>query len=394
MPWKQPEHLKVDEGYAAFVKKSGQRSKWTNTVLADDTARRVQGQKEHAELEADLKAKGKTIEDLAPPIIETHNPTSEGQDGVRVVGEALKMMHVGTAPSPTKQTAAVPAAVPAAPVAKAQEAVVVAKKNSLWTVERMSEFYKETFGETGTRLDGMGGFQLPFEPELAPLVTRKALKEAAEIFPACVELRPVNLGWGRVKLCLQFLSWVSRDRADFTMQRFSLIWSWFILVRWKKTLLPKKAAGSEKAEEPPLSMYDGIRAVLDRWTDLTVDKLVVLSEIGKAWKVDIEADASGLDDEASKQRLQEAVFKVLASSREQDDEKRACAVVDWAETNPEKFTAGGRTRANLAIQAMCKYCETETGEEKLGKIAQVMASEEHKSPGLMKILAAETAKAN
>lgn len=255
----------------------------------------------------------------------------------------------------------------------------------------MTELYEEMFGADEPRLDGIGRFELPMEANLAPIATRGPVLDARTLFPAPIEIRPVSMGWGRNKLCLQFASWVKRDQADFPVLKYYLVWSWCILLKWKGRLL-KQASDAEKASEPPQSMYDGIRWVVDHWTEQAANKQADLSLVDEAWSKDAQVDMAGLEDEASKQRLYDAVSKVLASSRGRDDEARACGVVDWAGVDPEKFGAGPRTRTCLAIEAMCRYCASEKGEEKLGMIAQQMMSEKHVAPALLKMWAGQAAK--
>lgn len=247
------------------------------------------------------------------------------------------------------------------------------------------------FGEGEPLLHGMCGFELPMEASLAPIAARGPVLRARALFPASIEILPVSTGWGRNKLRLRFASWVARDQADFPVLKYYLVWSWCILVKWKERLLTE-ASGAEETKEPPASMYDGVRWVVDHWTEQTAKKQVDLSLVDDAWSRDVRADMVGLEDESSKQRLYDSVSKVLASSRGQDDEARACGVVDWAGADPDKFGGGPRTRTYLAVEAMCKYCASEAGEEKLGMIAKQMQSKKHVAPALLKQRAGQAAK--
>lgn len=121
---------------------------------------------------------------------------------------------------------------------------------------------------------------------------------------------------------------------------------------------------------------------------------IELSVVSEAWNLDIQADMNGLDNEESKQHMYEAVFKVIALSRGQDDETRACGVLDWAEADPEKIGGGPRSRTYLALEAMSRYCAAEAGEEKLGMIAQQMISRKHIASPVLKKRAGDAAKAD
>ncbi|KAK7697694.1 hypothetical protein SLS64_013250 [Diaporthe eres] len=113
------------------------------------------------------------------------------------------------------------------------------------------------------------------------------------------------------------------------------------------------------------------------------------------WARNVRDDMADLESEEARERLFDAVSKELASSRGQDDEARACGIVDWAGSDTEKLDGGYRSRAYLAIEAMCKYCESVTGEEKLGIIAQKMRPDQmHVAPSLLKKRAARASKGN
>lgn len=256
-----------------------------------------------------------------------------------------------------------------------------------WGPEQMTELYQEMFRGGEPLLHGMGGFELPMEESLAAVVTKGSVAKADMLFPGSIEVRPVTLGWGRVKLCLRFAAWVTRDKDDFPVHKYYLVWSWCMLLKWKGRLLGQ----ASDAEE---TMYDGIRWVVDRWTEQAGKKQADLSVVDEAWLKDARDDRDGLEDEATKQRLYDAVSKVLASSRGQDDEARACGVVDWADADPEEFGAGPRTRTYLAVEAMCRYCASKVEEEKLGMIAQQMKSEKHAAPTLLKKRAGQAAKSS
>lgn len=378
-PWEWPDIFREDKGYADFIKSKAGRDRWTAGVLDGDETFRVQRQKEMAEREAKLKAEGKDLADLAAPIHDTHRPTVD-KDGNRVVGEPQLVVR-------TKPSAAGPP--------KAESGVEAAGKAvaTPWGPEQMAELYEELFGREASRLDGMGCFELPMEKSVAAVVTKSSVAKARMLFPAPVEILPVDLGWGRVKLCLRFAPWVARGELDFPVQKYYLVWCWCILAKWKSRLL-KQASDAGEVAEPPASMYDGIRWVVDHWTEHAAKKQADLSVVDEAWRKDTQADKAGLEDEASKQRLHDAVSKVIAASRGQDDEARACAVVDWADSDPEKFGAGPRTRTYLALEAMCRYCTSKAGEEKLGKVAQQMKSEKHACLALLKKRAGQAAKSN
>lgn len=373
--------FREDTGYADFIKSKANRDQWSNIVLEGDETTRVRRNKEAAETEAKLKAEGKDWADMAAPINETHRPTVD-KDGSRVVGEPELVVR-------SKPKAAEPAKEEAGGEAGAK-ADGKAEKTP-WGWEQMTELYEEMFGPEAPRLDGMGGFELPMEPRFAALLTRNSVSKAQMLFPSAIEVRPVDLGWNRVKLSIRFAAWVTRERIDFPVHRYDLVWSWCMLVKWKGRLLQQES-DAEEAAESPASMYDGIRWVVDHWTEQAAKKQVDLSVVDEAWGLDARADMAGLEDEASKGRLYDAVSKVLASSRGQDDEARACGVVDWAGANPDKFGAGPRTRTYLAIEAVCRYCESHEGEEKLGKIAQHLKEGRHAPPALLKKRAGQAAK--
>lgn len=374
-PWEQPEIFREDTGYADFVKSIAHAGKWSAIVLDDDET--VQGQRKKTPTEKDST-------NISAQIDETQRP-SASKDGNRMVGERQLVMHTRTT-DPKPVTAA-----GVDPVAKTQDSGKAEK--TPWSWEQMTELYEEIFGPEAPRLDGMGGFELPMEARLARIATRGPVLEAAALFPGSIEIRPVDLGWGRVKLCLRFASWVARGQTDFPVHKYYLVWSWCMLLKWKGRLL-KQASDAEKASEPPASMYDGVRWVVDNWTEQAAKKQADLSLVDDAWGLDARADMAGLEDEATRQRFYDAVCKVIASSRGQDDEARACGVVDWAGADPDKFGAGPRTRTYLAVEAMCRYCASEAEEENLGMISQQMMSEKHVAPVLLKKRAGQAAQNN
>lgn len=381
-PWEQPEIFREDAGYADFVKSIAHAGKWSAIVLDDDETVQGQRKKTPTETEAKLMGENKDSTNMSAQIDETQRPSAD-KDGNPVVGEPQLAMR-------TKAADAEP--VTAADVVPGLRVQAVGKADdTLWSPEQMTELYEEIFGGDAPRLDGMGGFELPMEASLTAMATMGPIRKAVSLFPWSVEIRPVDLGWGRMKLCLRFSSRVARDKKDFPMHKYYLVWSWCMLVKWKGRLL-NEASDAEETAGPPASMYDGVRWVVDHWTEQAAKKQADLSLVDEAWNKDVQADTAGLEDEASKQRLYEAVSKVLASSRGQDDEARACGVVDWAGADPEKFGAGPRTRTYLAIEAMYRYCASQSGEEKLGTIAQQMKSGRHAPPALLKKRAGQAAK--
>lgn len=351
-----------DTGYADFIKSISHASKWSAIVLDNDETVRVK----HEETTTD----------------ETQISNND-KDGSRASGESrmvvrtnASVVELGTADD-------------VSPIPKTQSDGKAVK--TPWGWEQMTELYEEMFGPEAPRLDGMGGFELPMEPRFAALLTRNSVSKAQMLFPSAIEVRPVDLGWSRVKLSIRFAPWVTRERIDFPVHRYDLVWSWCILVKWKGRLL-KHESDAEEAAEPPASMYDGIRWVVDHWTEQAAKKQIDLSVVDEAWGLDARADMAGLEDEASKDRLYDAVSKMLASSRSQDDEARACGVVDWADADPDKLGAGPRTRTYLAIEAMYRYCASQEGEEKLGMIAQHLKEGRHAPPALLKKRAGQAAK--
>lgn len=376
--------FREDTGYADFIKSITHAGKWSAIVLDDEETVQDQRKETPAETEAKLMGENKDSTNMSAQIKKTSRP-SEDRDGNRVAGEPQLVMRNKDLVAKSATAAHVD------PVAKTHDGGEAEKTH--WSWEQMTELYEEIFGPEAPRLEGMGGFELPMERPAAAWVkvTKSSVSKAQMLFPASVDLRPVTLGWGRFKLSLQFASWVTRDRTDFPVHKYHLVWSWCILLQWKSKLL-KQASDAEKTSEPPASMYDGIRWVIDHCTEEAAKSQADLSLVDEAWGLDVRADMAGLDDEASKQRLYDAVSKVLASSRGQDDETRACAVVNWAGADPEKFGAGPRTRTYLALEAMCRYCASKAGEGKLGMIAQQMKSEKHVAPALLKKWAGQAAK--
>lgn len=381
-PWEKPEIFREDTGYADFVKSIAHAGKWSAIVLDDDET--VQGQRKETPTETDamLAGEGKDSTNMSAQTGQTQRP-SEDKEENRVVGEPQLVMRTRAADAEPVTAAGVDH------VAKTQDGGEA--EETPWSWEQMTEVYEEIFGPEAPRLDGMGGFELPMERRFTAQLTKGSISEASMLFPASIEVRPVTLGWGRVKLSIRFAHWVARDKTDFPVHKSHLVWSWYILVRWKGRLL-KQASDVERASEPQASMYDGIRWVVDLWTEQAAKKQVDLSLVDKAWGLDARADMAGLEDEATKERFYDAVCKVIASSRGQDDEARACGVVDWAGADPDKFGAGPRTRTYLAVEAMCRYCTSQAGEEKLGMIAQQMMSEKHVAPALLKKWAGQAAK--
>lgn len=374
--------FREDTGYADFVKSISHAGKWSAIVLDNDETVRVKHEETPIETQTNMTAEGKDSTIMSASIKETKS-SSNDKDGNLKVGESQLVMR-------TNASVVVPGTADGVGPSAETQGDGKAKKIP-WSPEQMTELYEEMFGADAPRLDGIGRFELPMEASLAPLALRGAVLEARTLFPAPIEIRPVSMGWGRNKLCLRFASWVKRDQSDFPVLKYYLVWSWCILVQWKGRLL-KQAADAEKASEPPESMYDGIRWVVDHWTEQAANKQADLSLVDEAWSKDVQFDMAGLEDEASKQRLYDAVSKVIASSRGQDNEARACGVVDWAGVDTEKFGAGPRTRTCLAIEAMCRYCASERGEEKLSMIAQQMMSEKHVAPALLKKWAGQAAK--
>lgn len=386
--------FREDTGYADFVKSIAHAGKWSAIILDNDETIQDQRKKTPTKTEAKLTGEDKDSTNMPTQIDETQIPT-EDKDGNRAVGEpqlVVRTKPMAAEPVKEEDGGKVAEAAKGADVVPGLRVQAVGNADdTLWSPEQMTELYEEIFGGDAPRLDGMGGFELPMEASLTTMATMGPVRKAVLLFPWSVEIRPVDLGWGRMKLCLRFTSRVARDKKDFPMHKYYLVWSWCMLVKWKGRLLTQVSGGEETAE-PLASMYDGVRWVVDHWTEQAAKKQADLSLVDEAWAKDARADRAGLEDEATKQRLYDAVSKVLASSHGQDDEARACGVVDWAGADPEKFGAGPRTRTYLAIEAMYKYCASQPGEEKLGMIAQHLKSGRHAPPSLLKKRAGQAAK--
>lgn len=261
-------------------------------------------------------------------------------------------------------------------------------KTAKWSAEDMTMIFDEMFGEDA-RFEGMGGFDLPMENFVAEVASPLALQKASTLLPDSVEIRPVNLGWGRFKLCLRFSSSVERGRDDFQVHLYHLAWTWCLFVQWKEKLL------REGDREGLPSMYSGLHAVIEEWTKQAKGKLAGLSLCSRFWSHGVRADMADLEDEEAKGRLLGAVSEQLASSRGQDDEARACSIVDWAGSEAKSLGGGGRSRTYLAIEAMRRYCELADGEEKLGIIAQKMKPDQmHVAPSMLKKRAARASESN
>jgi hypothetical protein len=391
-PWAQPGIHREDAGYAAFVSRRKQnptlpeqRGSWSGAVLSDDEARRAQWQQEQAGLEKKMKAEGKKWEDMAPQVQDKWTSTQTDKDGNRVHGQEKVVIHGKPA-----------AAEAAKEKEKEKEEKAELKKTEAepapWSPEEMTKLYDEIFGRDGARLDGMAGFELPFEKKFAGVVWAKTIAKAKRLFPATIEMLPKDLGWDRFKICLRFVPWVVRGPRLFPLHKSNLVWAWCVLLEYKKRLIQQAADDQGEAEpSEPLSLYEGIRGVIEEWTERTATEKADLSVVSRAWDLDAQADRDGLEDEATKQRLYDAVSKVVSSSRKRDDVSRAHRVVNWAEINPEELGGRPRTRTYLAIEAMIRYCESTTGEEALGRIARHMMAGEHGAASRLKKRAVEAA---
>lgn len=343
-PWKRPEIFQQDEGYADFVKSKA-------PVIEPELAIRPK-----------------------PSVAETAKEDSAKIEPVKTTASE---------PQPAKAEAAEAEADKAGPdlveIFKAEAAKIRAAGKTgatTWSPEIMTMIFDEIFGAEA-RFEGMGGFDLPLEAGVAEVVGPEAIKRAATLLPGSIELKPVSLGWDRFKLCLRFGSFVEPGRDDFPVRLYHLAWAWCLLVQWKENLFRQ-----EDREKVP-SIYDGMHSVMEEWTRRAGKKLAGLSLCGRVWARNVRDDMADLESEEARERLFDAVSKELASSRGQDDEARACGIVDWAGSDTEKLGGGSRSRAYLAIEAMCKYCESVTGEEKLGIIAQKMRPDQmHVAPSL------------
>ncbi|KAK2596031.1 hypothetical protein N8I77_013539 [Diaporthe amygdali] len=376
-PWQWPEIFREDGGYAAYFEARVRTDNIETTPTAatykqpaairrNDETIPVQSKQQLDENEPNVRAEDRSLPRTALRIAETHEPAN-GEDSCRGVRKPEPVIREGS-----------------------QAAVVSGAKErgaGHWTAEQMSELYKEIFGGDASPLEGMDSFELPLESQFGAMVTRSAAKKTESLFPSFIELWPIKLGWGRFKLALRFSSRVARDKANFPRQRSCLVWTWRILLKWKMKLL-------KDVTEPAVSMYDGVCWVVDQWTEQIANIQIELSAVSEAWNLDIQADMNGLDNEESKQHMYEAVFKVIASSRGQDDETRACGVLDWAEADPEKIGGGSRSRTYLALEAMSTSCAAEAGEEKLGMITQQMKSKKHVALLVLKKRAGDAAKAD